>query len=180
MCKKIQLLALSGSLRATSRNTALLRAMQQLAPASINITLYQQLALIPPFNPDLDIDDFPVIADLRDQIIQADGLIVASPEYAHGVSGVLKNALDWLVSTPALVNKPVVTFNAAPRAHHAFDSLQEILKMMSAHWIADASITLPIIGAIETAADIVANKVCHSAISSALICFTNEIERLKN
>ncbi|MDW5418238.1 NADPH-dependent FMN reductase [Iodobacter sp. CM08] len=178
--QKTKLIALSGSLRAASRNTALLRAMQQLAPANINITLYQQLALIPAFNPDLGIDEFPIIAHLRDQIIQADGLIIASPEYAHGVSGALKNALDWLVNTPALVNKPVITLNAAPRAHHAFDSLQEILKMMSAHWIADASITLPIIGAIETAADIVADKVCHSAISLALICFTNEIERFKN
>lgn len=122
MAKPIHLIAISGSLRAASCNSALLRAVKALAPCEIRVTLFEHLALVPPFNPDLDIESVPLLAALRDQIIAADGVLIASPEYAHGVSGVMKNLLDWLVNTPAFVNKPVATLNAAPRAQHAFAS----------------------------------------------------------
>ena len=59
-------------------------------------------------------------------------MIIASPEYAHGVSGVLKNALDWLVGSDGFAGKPVLILNAAPRARHAIVALREILATMSA------------------------------------------------
>lgn len=146
MHQPLQLIAFSGSLRAASCNTALLRAVQSLAPESIRVTLFTELAQVPPFNPDIDIESIPLLATLRDRIIAADGVLIASPEYAHGISGVMKNLLDWLVNTPAFVDKPVATLNASPRAQHAFAAQKEILTMMSARWIAPASITLPIYG----------------------------------
>ncbi|WP_297576378.1 NADPH-dependent FMN reductase [uncultured Deefgea sp.] len=120
MPASLHLIAISGSLRAASCNTALLRAVQSVAPSHIHVTLFAQLAQVPPFNPDIDIETVPLLAQLRDQIIAADGVLIASPEYAHGVSGVMKNLLDWLVNTPAFANKPVATLNTSPRAQHAF------------------------------------------------------------
>lgn len=89
------------------------------------------LGRLPLFNPDLEAQLPRSIAHFRAQIAAADGLIIASPEYAHGVSGVLKNALDWLVSDTGLSGKPVLVINAAPRAHHADAALREILTTMA-------------------------------------------------
>ena len=74
----------------------------------------------------------PPVAALRRKTETCDGLIVAAPEYAHGVSGVLKNALDWLVGSEAFAGKPTMLINVAPRAFHAQAQLREILATMSA------------------------------------------------
>ena len=129
-----RIIAISGSLRAASRNTALLQAARELAPAQMQIELYDGLALIPPFNPDLNPDDIAAVAELAQAVRRADGVLIASPEYAHGVSGVMKNALDWLVGSDALVHKPLAMFNAAPRASHSYAALQETLQLMSVRW----------------------------------------------
>lgn len=145
--QKIQILAVSGSLRASSSNTVLLRAAMMLAPANVEINLYQNLADLPYFNPDLDGAVAPsAVADFRRQLQISDAILISSPEYAHGVPGVLKNALDWIVSSGETVNKPVGLINASPRAVHAQASLTEILKTMMADIVPAASITLPLSG----------------------------------
>jgi NAD(P)H-dependent FMN reductase len=153
----LNILALSGSLRARSTNTEVLRAAAILAPATVQLTLYSGLASIPPFNPDLDFEGaiLPApVQDLRRQIARADAVLICSPEYAHGVPGVLKNALDWLVSGTEIVHKPVALLNASPRSTHAQASLAEILRTMSAHVVADASVELPMSGRTLDAAGI--------------------------
>jgi len=142
----VRLLAISGSLRAASLNSALLRAVANLAPDGVCVELYAGLGNLPLFNPDLEIADSPAAADFYARILEADGVIIASPEYAHGVTGVIKNALDWMVGSEAFVNKPVALLNASPRATIAQASLKETLSVMSAHVVETASITLPIIG----------------------------------
>ena len=95
------LLGLSGSLRARSSNTEALRAAAMLAPEWATVTLFSGLAGLPHFNPDLDVEGavLPVpVREFRAQVDAADALLICSPEYAHGVPGSLKNALDWLVS----------------------------------------------------------------------------------
>src|SRR5262245_41735288 len=94
----LYLLAISGSLRTASSNTTLLHTCRAIAPANITIALYDRLGDLPYFNPDLDGEAATppaAVGELRAQIGQADGLLLSSPEYAHGVPGVLKNALDW-------------------------------------------------------------------------------------
>ncbi|MDP3677887.1 MAG: NADPH-dependent FMN reductase, partial [Methylotenera sp.] len=83
----MKVLALSGSLRATSNNTALLRAVARLAPSDIFVELFHGLGQLPFFNPDLEASDPSPVAYLRAQIMSADALIIASPEYAHGITG---------------------------------------------------------------------------------------------
>src|SRR5438105_3807739 len=105
----MQILGISGSLRRVSSNTALLRAASLLAPQGVEITLYDGLGDLPPFNPDLEGAEPPSVLDFRARIQEADGVLISSPEYAHGVPGVLKNALDWLVGSEKIeiVGKPV-------------------------------------------------------------------------
>jgi len=143
----MKILAISGSLRAASLNSALMRAVARLAPPDISVQLFADLGDLPLFNPDIEASDPPVVARFRAQLLAADAVLIASPEYAHGITGAMKNALDWMVGSEAFVNKPVALLNASPRAVHAQASLKEIITMMSARIVEEASITVPILGA---------------------------------
>ena len=164
----MNVLAISGSLRAASINAALLRAMQRLAPDHIRITLAQGLGELPLFNPDLEAHVPAGVNAFRADVVVADALLIASPEYAHGVSGTIKNALDWLVSFEPFVGKPVAVLNAASRAHHADESLREILKTMSAFIVEPASIVVPLTGATLRDDDMVASPVVAHALRESL------------
>lgn len=143
------LIAFSGSLRRDSANTALLRAACALAPAGVRIVLYEGVAQLPFFNPDAEAEakaKAKAVADppaavraLRDLLATADGILVASPEYAHGVPGAFKNMLDWLVGCAALGSKPVALINTSARAQHAQAALAEIVTTMGWTVIAEAS-----------------------------------------
>src|SRR4051812_32105445 len=94
----MKLLALCGSLRAASINAALLRAFARVAPAGVEVSIFPSLGALALFSPDLEADPPPAVRALHAAVAEADGLVIASPEYAHGVSGTIKNALDWLVA----------------------------------------------------------------------------------
>ena len=113
-----KILALSGSLRAASINSALLRAAARLAPPEVSITVFLRLGDLPLFNPDYETNPPSIVTNFRSEVAEADVLIIASPEYAHGVTGTIKNALDWLVSLESFANKPVAVINTSPRAYH--------------------------------------------------------------
>jgi NAD(P)H-dependent FMN reductase len=164
-----RILAISGSLRAASTNTALLRAAARLAPAGIEITLFEGLGLLPLFNPDIEATEPPPVASLRQQIKASDGLIIASPEYAHGVAGAIKNALDWMVSGEEFVNKPVALFNASPRATHAYAALKETVTVMSARIVEEASIAVPILGRNLDTTGIVTHLEISVALRAAIV-----------
>ncbi|WP_342620700.1 NADPH-dependent FMN reductase [Rhodoferax sp. GW822-FHT02A01] len=142
----MNILAISGSLRRASINSALLRATRRLAPNDIAIHLCNGLGELPLFNPDLESDPPPAVQSFRAQVAAADALLIASPEYAHGLTGVIKNALDWLVSYEPFAFKAVAVLNASPRAHHADDALREVLRTMNATLVESASITVPLLG----------------------------------
>jgi NAD(P)H-dependent FMN reductase len=146
-----KILAVSGSLRAASYNTAALRAAALVAPPGVTVHVFGGLGALPLFNPDLDnaagaTGPLAAVAAWRAALDAADAMLIASPEYAHGVSGVLKNALDWAVSMPTFPGKPVALLNTSPRAHHAQDALREILTTMSARLVPEASAALPLLG----------------------------------
>src|SRR3974390_3291675 len=104
----MRILAISGSLRAKSSTPAGRTAAARLAPAGMDIVLYSGLATLPHFNADLDTDAPPEpVRALRGEIGSCAGLLISSPEYARGVAGTIKNALDWLVSSLEFPNKPV-------------------------------------------------------------------------
>ena len=172
----MKLLALSGSLRAASTNTATLEALSALAPPGVEIPLYRDLGALPLFNPDDDEQaPPPAVAALRALVGSAAGLIIAAPEYAHGVPGAFKNALDWLVASDAFPGKPVAMINTAPRSFHAQSALRETLATMSARLIPEAFVALPLTGKMVDAADIVANPRFAAALRAALDAFVEAI-----
>ncbi len=131
--------------------------------------MYRGLADLPPFNPDLDSDrPFEAVAGLRAQLHACDGVLISSPEYAHGVPGVLKNALDWVVGSGEFVDKPVALINASARATHAWASLVETLTVMSARVVEEASITVPLAGTTVNADRMVADVPTSTALRSAV------------
>jgi len=167
----INLLAISGSLRARSINTEVLRAAALVAPPDVRVTLFDGLGALPHFNPDLDgAGAVPpaAIQALRSQIAAADGMLICTPEYAHGLPGTLKNALDWLVSGPEIIHKPIVLLNASPRSTHAQASLAETLRTMSAELVAGAAIDLPIDGRRLDAREIAADPALAAPLRSGL------------
>lgn len=175
----MKILAISGSLRSASNNTMLLRAMMRLAPADMQIGLYGDMGNLPLFNPDIESTDPPYVAAFREQLMAADAVLIASPEYAHGVTGVMKNALDWMVGCEAFVNKPVALLNASPRAVHAQASLHEIMSVMSARVVEEASITVPIIGANLDETGIATHPHLANALRAALLALQTAAERYR-
>ena len=161
-------LALSGSLRATSINSALLRAARRLAPPGVELTIFKGVGDLPLFNPDLEADLPAAVRALHAAVAQADALLIASPEYAHGVTGAIKNTLDWLVSFEPFVDKHVAVLNASPRAHHADAALRETLKTMSAVIVEPASVSIPLVGAKLDENGMVEDPLVSSAIRGCL------------
>ena len=140
-----RILTFCGSLRRVSMNAALLRAAARLSPPGIRVEPFP-LGELPLFNPDLEADLPAPVRRLHAAIDGCAALLIASPEYAHGVTGVLKNALDWLVSYEGFVGKPVAIFNASPASVHAHAALREILTTMSAPIVESACLSLPLRG----------------------------------
>jgi NAD(P)H-dependent FMN reductase len=142
----LDILALSGSLRAASVNTALLRAAQPLAPAGMAIEIYDGLGALPLFNPDLDPRAFPNVTAFLTRAAKADALLIACPEYARGIPGAFKNALDWLVGCEDFGAKKVALLNASARATEAQAALRLVLTTMAMEIVESASVTVPLAG----------------------------------
>jgi chromate reductase, NAD(P)H dehydrogenase (quinone) len=167
--RSIEILAISGSLRAASTNTELLRACAQLSGREVHVRIYGGLASLPHFNADLDTEaPPPAIADWRKQVAAADALLIASPEYARGVPGTLKNALDWLAGSTDVVSKPVALLNGSPRATHAQESLAVILRTISANLISEQPYLVPVLGKSLQADDIANDPALGKVLRAAL------------
>lgn len=111
----IKILGISGSLRVGSTNAVLLKEVASLAPDSVELTIYQYLGDLPHFSPERDTENVAEsVTHLRALLAEADGVIICTPEYAFGVPGVLKNSLDWMVSSAQYNEKPVAAISASP------------------------------------------------------------------
>jgi chromate reductase len=175
----MRILAISGSLRAASSNTRLIAALRRLAPPGVEVTIYEGLGELPHFNPDLDGDLLPGPAELRRQIGLCDGLVICSPEYAHGVAGSMKNALDWLVPSLEFPETPVALINASPHAVHADAHMRETLTLMNARLVEAASVTIPLQGQSLSADQLAAHPDLGPQLVTALTAFTDAIAAMK-
>lgn len=139
----IRILAISGSLRAASLNTAILRVLAQRAKTPVEVVLFEGLGEIPLFNPDVEDQPFVAVLKLRAAIMSADAVLISSPEYAHGVTGVIKNALDWIVGSAELDKKPVAVLSALSRSEYAPRALRETLEIMGGKVVGSACLMMP-------------------------------------
>lgn len=146
MAHTVRLLGLSGSLRRGSSNTAMLQAMAALAPADVAVTVFDGLGALPHFNPDIENDPIDSVARYRAALARADGVLISCPEYAHGIPGMFKNALDWAVGSTELNDKPIALINPSPRATYAQAALMEVLWTMQGRLIEDAFVAVHLMG----------------------------------
>lgn len=128
----MQLLAISGSLRAASTNTALLRTLALAAKPPVTVTVWTGLADLPAFNPDHEGAKTPApVTTFAAAVAAADGLVIACPEYVHALPGAFKNALDWLVARPELTAKPIAILHASHRGDDMLADLRRVLTTVS-------------------------------------------------
>jgi NAD(P)H-dependent FMN reductase len=171
----MHILAVSGSLRAASKNATVLEAARLLAPPGMEIEPDHSIAALPHYNPDLDALDgagMPeAAARWRARVGAADGVLISSPEYAHGVPGVLKNSLDWLVSSTEFPGKPVALLTASALSVHAPAQLRETLTTMNARFIDGASAVVPVSGSMRDASAVAADAELSGLIRRALDAF---------
>ena len=179
----VHLLAISGSLRAGSSNTALLTAAVRLAPPRVTVALYPSVAVLPHFDPELDAPDGGRLPDqviaLRKLVGRADGLLLSTPEYAHGLPGAFKNALDWLVGSVELPGKAVAVMSPTARSVHAQAQLREVLTTMSARIVERASVVVPLASRAMDADDIVADQALAVVLRSALAAIAADVRSMR-
>ncbi len=123
------ILGLCGSLRQNSLNRMALSAIQIRVP---RLVIWDRMGQLPLFNPDDEFFPNEVVEDLRRQLRAATAVVIATPEYAHGVTGVMKNALDWVVGTGEFMQKPTVVINCSGAATIANLAIRETLLVMEA------------------------------------------------
>jgi chromate reductase len=132
----MNLLGVSGSLDAASANTALLETMARVLDGPTNLNVFVGIDALPHFSTDRDRGPLdPAVRNWRAAVGAADAVVIATPEYAGGMPGALKNALDWLVSSGELYEKPAIILSAAPaeeRGGRARDGLEVTLTMQGA------------------------------------------------
>jgi chromate reductase len=127
------ILAISGSLRARSTNLTIIENISEMFSGKINVTIYDGLARLPHFNPDLE-QAAPIaeVADFRRLIRAADGVLICTPEYVFSIPGALKNALEWTVGTSDFAGKPVALITASSLGEKTHESLFLVLKTIEA------------------------------------------------
>ena len=131
----MRILAVSGSLREQSYNSALARAAQELAPGGVDVELFERLGEIPHYDADLEDEGAPqAVQDLRDRITEADAVLFVTPEYNGSVPGVLKNAIDWASRPPhgdaALWGKTAAVAGATTGQYGALWAQQDLRRIL--------------------------------------------------
>jgi chromate reductase len=128
---KLKIVAISGSLKSTSSNTNILKALSKYRKEEIEFILFEDLGELPHFNPEKEEGTSSVVS-FRKLLKDADGVVISTPEYAFGIPGALKNALDWTVSSGELNEKPVIAISASPMYEGGNRALASLLLTLNA------------------------------------------------
>ncbi len=141
-----KVVAICGSTRQNSINHSLIKAIADLSAANLDITIYNGIGNLPQFNPDDDGDSVATeVADFRQLLGDTDGVIICTPEYAHGVPGTLKNAIDWTISSSSFPHKPTMLITASTGGHYGHKALMETLKAIEAKNIDNLQMVIPFV-----------------------------------
>jgi chromate reductase, NAD(P)H dehydrogenase (quinone) len=149
----MRILAIPGSVRRDSHNLRLLRHAAERAPEGVEIEIYTGLKSIPPYDEDDDIRPAPTpVAELRRLVAEADGILIATPEYNSSIPGVLKNAIDWVsrprAETP-FQNKPAAVVGASTGQFGAVWAQAELRKVLASTGARVVDLDLPLAKAHE-------------------------------
>jgi chromate reductase len=172
---KIKILAICGSLSKNSSNSSVLRYISSIVNENTDFTIAESIGELPHFNPELDTAEPPVaVENFRKELREADAVLICTPEYAFGVPGSLKNALDWTVSSGEFAGKPLALITASLSGEKAQAALLQIFTALSANITGETTLLLSFIrsklddnGNFKNAVDIEAiKKVIDSLIKS--------------
>ncbi|MCC6243888.1 MAG: NAD(P)H-dependent oxidoreductase [Gemmatimonadaceae bacterium] len=171
------LLTVSGSLRVGSSNSALLAAAAACVASGVTVAPFVELASLPAFNPDEEAAGVIPASVLawRRALTKADAVLFSSPEYAHGIPGALKNALDWIVGSGEMVNKPVGVLSASAASQYAHPQLVEVLHVMSARIIPSAVAIVDIPRRGVNAAGLLADPSIAAALRTVVAVLMHEV-----
>ena len=137
-------LAIPGSTRKNAANHSLVKAIADLTVNKLSVTLFDAIAGLPHFNPDDAADNVPeAVIQFRQLLNNADGVIICTPEYAHGVPGTLKNAIDWTVSSGEFSHKPVLLITASTDGKSGHHAMLETLCVLEAKNIDELQLLIP-------------------------------------
>jgi chromate reductase len=161
---RIKILAISGSLRPGSSNNMIIKIVADMVPEDVEIEIYNGLSSIPAFD---DIDNKPV-DDLRKRIREADGVFICTPEYAFGVPGALKNALDWTVSSGDFDKKPVALVTASSVGDKGHAALLHTLTALSADVVPEATLLISFIRAKLNAQGVITDEATKRALKAVV------------
>lgn len=168
----VSLLAISGSIRPGSVNTGVLLALSRLAPEGVHVRLYDELDALPHYSPERDGEHSPpVVMRFRALLAEAQGVLICTPEYAFGMPGVLKNALDWTVSSGEFYRKPVAAISASPLGsggEKAHASLLLTLSALDARVGESAKLTIPTVTKKLTASGEIIDASTSDSLSQVL------------
>jgi NAD(P)H-dependent FMN reductase len=177
-----RLLLISGSLRAASTNTAVLRTAQTEAPLETMVVLYEELARLPHFNPDDDNDPLPpAVSRLRTLVHWADAILLSTPEYAGALPGAFKNLLEWLIGDDqarSIYGKPVAWINTSPRgATNALASLRTVLGYAHALVVETACAEIPIHSSSVGSDGLIGDALVRERIGAVVETLSNHVCR---
>ena len=173
-------LLISGSLRAASTNTAVLRTACAVAPPGVEAVLYQRLGDLPHFNPDVEDGALdPIVGELRAAIHSAAALVFSTPEYAGGLPGSFKNLLDWTIGDAevgSIYEKPVAWVNASARgASDAHDELRRVLNYAHAAIVEPACVEVGVTEPMVGPAGLVDDRTVRDRLGHALVALAEHV-----
>lgn len=178
----MKILAISGSARKVSTNTALLKAMKDIAPPDIEFTVFDQINSLSIFSPDNEGEKTPtVVEDFIKSVSDADGIIISSPEYIRCIPGGLKNAIDWMVSRTEIIDKPIILVHASSRGDDMLVSLRRVLSTVSSNFFEDLFLRFSLLSkSPEQFFEMLHTEQYKSQITPFLLSFVSEIQKYKD
>lgn len=176
----MKILAISGSARAASTNTAFLRAMKGLAPAGLELVVFHSLNTLPIFSPDAEGEATPLaVNEFLREVSKSDGIIISSPEYVRAIPGGLKNAVDWMVSRFEIIGKPITLVHASHRGDDMLVSLRLVLSTVSDNFLEHIFLRIPLIGkSPKEIGELLRLPEYESQIKSFLLDFEKKIRQI--
>lgn len=174
----MKILAISGSARRKSTNTALLMSLKAIAPSDVEIDVYAGIGELPIFSPDVEgLEPPESVKQFIAHVANSDGVLISSPEYVRGIPGGLKNAIDWLVSGEQIVGKPIALVHASHRGDDMLAALRTVLSTISSSFNNDLLLRVPVMNeAPERVAEILrseANRTKAEAFLSDSCAYCN-------
>jgi chromate reductase, NAD(P)H dehydrogenase (quinone) len=173
-----KVLAITGSTRKQSVNLNLINAINKLFEEQIQLELFEGIANIPHFNPDLDTDNPPKeVIHFRSRIRETHGVLICTPEYAMGVPGTLKNAIDWTVSSMEFSGKPVALVTASLSGEKGHASLMETLRIIESMIAPGCDLVIPFVKTKVKDSEIT-DKETLGQVSQLMISFINKMNEV--